>query len=116
MRRLGLAVALALVVATFVRADESRVWMEISVFCQCCEPPWGKSETDIRPFFYRNGIPVYGYRKEGRIVCAACSCPSNLRQLIRVRAADMPRVRALLARAPDTRTPGSSGRTTLPAR
>ena len=77
----------------------SRAWVEISVFCQCCEPPWGKNSAGIRPFFERHGIRVLGYRKEGRMVCAACSCPPLVRQMIRVRAEDVPRVRALLAEA-----------------
>ena len=78
----------------------SRAWVEISVFCQCCDPPWGKSPAEIRPFFRRYGVRVLGYRKEERMVCAACSCPPPLRQMIRVRAQDVPRVRALLAEAP----------------
>ena len=99
------ALLMALLVAASVAAESpvARPWVEISVFCQCCEAPWGRSETAIRPFFHRHGIPVYGYRKEARTVCAACSCPSTLKQLVRVRADDVPRVRALLARAPDQR-------------
>ena len=88
----------------------SRAWVEISVFCQCCDPPWEKSASGIRPFFQRHGIRVLGYRKEGRMVCAACSCPSPLRQMIRVRVEDVPRVRALLAEAATSPSPGERPR------
>jgi hypothetical protein len=102
MRLLAAALLLAWLSAVPVAADEEpRTWVEVSVFCQCCEPPWGKNETAIRPFFARYGIPVTGYRREPRIVCAACSCPSPLRQLVRVREADVPRVRELLAKSPN---------------
>jgi hypothetical protein len=105
MRLLAAALLLAALGAAPVageeQKEESRAWVEVSVFCQCCEPPWGKSEWDIRPFFARYGIPVTGYRKEPRIVCAECSCPSPVRQLIRVPEADVPRVRELLARSPN---------------
>ena len=102
MRLLAAALLLASLSAVPVAADEEpRTWVEVSVFCQCCEAPWGKSESAIRPFFARNGVEVLGYRKEPRIVCAACSCPSPLRQLVRVREADVPRVRELLAKSPN---------------
>ena len=103
MRALATAVLLASLVAAPAIAEDhgSRVWVEVSIFCQCCEPPWGKSEWDIRPYFARYGIPVTGYRKEPRVVCAACSCPSPVRQLIRVPEADAPRVRELLAKSPN---------------
>ena len=105
MRAPAIALLAALIVApvTGAEAAAARTWVEVSVFCRCCEPPWGRSETDIRPFFHRHKIPVYGYRKEGRIVCAACSCPSNLKQMIRVRTEDVSRVRALLARSMSAR-------------
>ncbi len=101
MRALAVALLIALLgaVASGAEAPRSRAWVEISVFCQCCELPWGKSPSGIRPFFQRHGIPVYGYREEGRMVCAACSCPSDSRQMIRVRAEDVPRVRVLLAQS-----------------
>ena len=83
-------------------ADSPRTWIEISVFSQCTEPPWGKSETGVRPFFSKHDVRVYGFRKEGRTVCSACSCPSTEKQLIRVREADVARVRQLLADAPNT--------------
>ena len=102
MRLLAAALLLASLGAVSVAMEEdSRVWVEVSVFCQCCEPPWGKNETAIRPFFARYGIPVTGYRKEPRIVCAACSCPSPVRQLVRVPAGDVPRLRELLATSPN---------------
>ena len=105
MRALALVLLTTLLVAASAAADppESRTWIEISVFCQCCEAPWGKSESAIRPFFHRNRIPVYGYRKEARTVCAACTCPSPLKQMIRIRADDVPRVRTLLERSPNER-------------
>ena len=102
MRALAATLLMGLLV-TAATATGSRTWIEISVFCQCCEPPWGNSEAAIRPFFHRNGIPVYGYRKEGRTVCAACSCPSTLKQMIRVTPDDVPRVRELLARSAGAR-------------
>jgi len=103
MRLLALALLLSCVVAP-ARSEENlpRTWVEISVFCQCCEPPWGRSGTEasIRPWFERHGVKVYGYRTEARMVCAACSCPSTPKQLIRIRDEDAPRVRALLTSAP----------------
>lgn len=102
VRLLAIVLLLASCVVGPVKAAEPlpRTWVEISVFCQCCEPPWGRSDEAIRPWFERYGIPVYGLRTEARTVCAACSCPSTPRKLIRVRDADAARVRSLLTSAP----------------
>jgi hypothetical protein len=101
---LVLALLLATCLVAPVNAEEKlpRTWVEISVFCQCCEPPWGRSGTEasIRPWFERHGVQVFGYRTEARTVCAACSCPSTPKQLIRIRDQDAPKVKALLTSAP----------------
>ena len=104
MRLLALALLLATCPVAPVNAEQKlpRTWVEISVFCQCCEPPWGRSGTEasIRPWFVRHGVQVFGYRTEARTVCAACSCPSTPKQLIRIRDGDAPKVKALLTSAP----------------
>ena len=104
MRTLALALLLATCLVAPAHAEEKlpRTWVEISVFCQCCEPPWGRSGTEasIRPWFERHGVQVFGYRTEARTVCAACSCPSTPKQLIRIRDGDAPKVKALLTSAP----------------
>jgi hypothetical protein len=43
---------------------------------------------------------VYNYRKEPRTVCAACSCPSPVKQLLQVPLDEVPRVREILERWP----------------
>ena len=104
VRLLALILLLAFRVVAPANAEEKlpRTWVEISVFCQCCEPPWGRSGTEasIRPWFERNGVQVFGYRTEARTVCAACSCPSTPKQLIRIRDEDAPKVRTLLTSTP----------------
>jgi hypothetical protein len=117
MRVLSLTLLAFLLTAPAAGADapEPRSWVEISVFCQCCPTPWGKSESDIRPYFQRYKIPVYRYQTEPRIVCAACSCPTNLKQLIQVRTEDVPRVQNLLAKWGQSQ-PRAPARNLAPAR
>jgi hypothetical protein len=99
MRALTAALLTALL-ASAALADKERTWIEISVYCQCCDTPWGPSEAAIRPYFERNGVHVYNYRKEPRTVCAACSCPSPVKQLLQVPLDEVPRVREILERWP----------------
>ena len=56
--------------------DDSKEWVEISLFCQCCKEPWG-DDADIKSFFEDIGINVYDVEIKSRgVVCEACSCES----------------------------------------
>jgi len=57
-------------------ADNSKEWVEISIFCQCCKEPWG-DDANIKSFFEDKEVKVYDINIESRgMVCEACNCPS----------------------------------------
>ena len=75
---IGLAIIGIILINGCVKQDTNNAqeWVEISVFCQCCEEPWG-NDDNIKSFFEDKGINVYDVKIESRgMVCEACSCPS----------------------------------------
>jgi hypothetical protein len=56
--------------------DNTKEWIEISIFCQCCEEPW-KNDINIKSFFEDKKINIYDVKIKSRgPVCEECSCPS----------------------------------------